>query len=727
MIRFFYIFILFTLFSCSAFSLNNIKAIKSVAGRVAPWLADRLLVKSISSVNGYDVFEIRTFNNNLEISASSVPAAGMALNYYLKYYCNCHYSTRGKNMKSFSVLPEITMPVRKVCKVENRHFLNLCTQSYSASFWAWDEWEQLLDYIVLNGVNMAFATVGVEQVWYNVLKQFNYSEEEIFDFLPGPAFNAWHMMGNHEGWGGPLTKNIVDNRSKLGKRIINRMRELEIEPIFISFYGMVPTTLQKKYPDAKIIDQGMWAGAFHRPSILLAGQPLFDKMADAYYKEVINLYGNFKYWAGEPFHEGGKRGEINVSKLAASILKKMRDFSSDAVWILQGWNRNPSKDFLSSMSKNGDVLIVDMKGEGSNEWEKSMGYYGYPYLWGVVEDFGGKPGLHGNLERYATEPFRAMNSVYGANMKGIAVSPESLFNNPVDWDFLFEVVWHSKPVDVSAWVEQYSVYRYGLVDDNMKEVWKILLNTAYSNKVDSIFISPESKILPPVGGGSTVICAPPALDLKRTSSWDNSLISYDFRALKKIIPYILKSIDKFKNIDAFRYDAVDFTRQIIANEFRDTYYRFNYAVKQNDLVTVESCANLMIEQLKDMDRVLSLHSGFMLGTWLNSAISQASDDKEVILFEKNARALITYWGPDKSDTNLRDYAHKEWSGLVSDVYLPRWIDFFNYQINRLKGVDGKMMDYVGFEIEWSNANNKYPDKPISDFEGTLTNILLKYK
>ena len=38
-----------------------------------------------------------------------------------------------------------------------------------------------------------------------------------------------------------------------------------------------------------------------------------------------------------------------------------------------------------------------------------------------------------------------------------------------------------------------------------------------------------------------------------------------------------------------------------------------------------------------------------------------------------------------------------------------------------------MMDYVGFEIEWSNANNKYPDKPISDFEGTLTNILLKYK
>lgn len=718
---------LFVLFSCPVFSSADLAAIKKVAERVAPWLTDRLLIESMLPINGFDVFEIRTLNNNLEIKASSVPAAGMGLNYYLKYYCNCHYSTRGKNLKSFSILPEIRVPVRKKCNVERRHFLNLCTQSYSASFWNWTDWEQLLDYMVLNGVNMAFATVGMEQVWYNVLKQFNFSEKEILDFLPGPAFNAWHIMGNHEGWGGPITKNMINQRYELGRKIINRMRELGIEPIFISFYGMVPTTLRAKFPNAKIIDQGMWAGAFHRPPILLTGQPLFDKMANVYYKEVLNLYGNFKYWAGEPFHEGGKRSGIDVSEFAASILRKMKEFSPDAIWILQGWNRNPSEEFLSSMSKAGDVLIIDMKGESSNEWEKTKGYYGYPYLWGIVEDFGGKPGLHGKLERFATEPFRAMKGAYGANMKGIAVSPESLFNNPIDWDFLFEAVWHNDSIDVPTWVQQYSEYRYGFEDENMKEVWKILVATAYSNKVDSVFISPKSKVLPPIGGGSTVICAPPALDLKRTSSWDNSLLFYDFKNMKRIIPYLLKSIEKLKNIDTFRYDAVDFTRQIIANEFRDTYYKFNYAVKHDDLETVEQCANLMLEQLKDMDKVLSLHSDFMLGTWLNSAVSLASNDDEAALFEKNARALITYWGPENSTTNLRDYAHKEWSGLVSDVYLPRWINFFNFQISRLKGKDVKMMDYVGFEIEWSNGNNKYPNKPTLDFASVLTEILMKYK
>lgn len=717
--------LLCVILNCSV-SFANVYSIKSVAGRVAPWLADKILVKEISTVDGNDVFEIKTLGNCLEIKASSLPAAGMALNHYLKYYCNSHFSTRGGNMKEYSVLPEITAPVRKACKFEYRHFLNLCTQNYSASFWTWEEWEKLLDYMALNGVNMAFATVGMEKVWYNVLSQFNFSEDEIFDFLPGPAFNAWHIMGNHEGWGGPITKNIINKRSELEKRIVERMRDLEIEPVFMSFYGMVPTTLQTKFPDAKIIDQGKWAGGFHRPSILLTGQQLFDEMADVYYKEVKNLYGEFKYWAGEPFHEGGKRKGINVSEFAASVLRKIKENREDAVWVLQGWNGNPSKEFLSSMSISGDVLIVEMKGESSNEWEKTNGYYGYPYLWGIVEDFGGKPGLHGRLERYAQEPLRAKNGVYGQNMKGISVSPESLLNNPVDWDFMFELAWSDAPVDLQNWVEKYSVYRYGADDEDMKNVWKILLSTVYSNKADSVSISPESKVLPPVGGGSTVICAPPALDLKHTSSWDNSLLFYDFRKLKKIIPHLLKSLERFEHIDAFRYDAVDFTRQIIANEFRDTYYKFNHAVKNNDLQTVERCAKIMTEQMNDMDLVLSLHSDFMLGTWLNSAINQADSEYEKILYEKNARALITYWGPDTNDTDLRDYAHKEWSGLIKDVYMPRWIDFFNYQINRIKGNNAEKMDYVRFEIDWSNKNNKYPDTPISDFKGVISEVLNKY-
>ena len=44
-----------------------------------------------------------------------------------------------------------------------------------------------------------------------------------------------------------------------------------------------------------------------------------------------------------------------------------------------------------------------------------------------------------------------------------------------------------------------------------------------------------------------------------------------------------------------------------------------------------------------------------------------------MLFEFNARNQITLWGPGG---NVLDYAAKQWSGLISAYYLPRWKIFF---------------------------------------------------
>ena len=45
--------------------------------------------------------------------------------------------------------------------------------------------------------------VGVDGVWYNVLSKLGYTKEEINDFVAGPGFQAWWLMNNLEGWGGP--------------------------------------------------------------------------------------------------------------------------------------------------------------------------------------------------------------------------------------------------------------------------------------------------------------------------------------------------------------------------------------------------------------------------------------------------------------------------------------------------------------------------------------------
>lgn len=53
------------------------------------------------------------------------------------------------------------------------------------------------------------------------------------------------------------------------------------------------------------------------------------------------------------------------------------------------------------------------------------------------------------------------------------------------------------------------------------------------------------------------------------------------------------------------------------------------------------------------------------------------------LYEHNARMLIGTWTETLSP--VRDYAHKEWGGLLKDYYLPRWTNYIAYLKGTLEG------------------------------------------
>ena len=715
-----------SLLAACQISAADISGIKSVAGRVAPWLKGRIEAVEIPSDNGNDVYEFCTSGNKLVIKANSIPAAGMALNKYLKHYCLRSFSLTGTNMDPVNRLPSVPVPVRNVCQYKYRHLLNFCTQNYSCSFWNWNDWERMIDYMVLNGVNLTISTVGLDKVWYNTLKQFGFTDEEILSFLPGPGFNAWHMMGNLEGWGGPVTKGMIDRSADLQKRIAVRLREYGIDPVFMSFYGMVPVALKDKYPDADIKLQGRWAGGFDRPAVLVPGQELYDRMADVYYKELKKLYGSFGYFAGEPFHEGGDRRGINVADMAKNVLDKMKEHFPGCRWVLQAWHGNPTTDFLSKLSKEDDVLIWDMKGELGAEWERREGYEGFPFMWGVINNFGETTGLYGRLGRFNSEWYRVRNSDYGRNLQGLCVSPEGILNNPVNYDMLFDLAWSEDSVDVGKWVARYSSYRYGGYNSNMAKVWEILLQTAYSDKFDASMAPPESKVLPAIAGNSeSVICAPPALDVRTASSWGTTAMYYDYKQMRNIAPLLVDAIPQLKDVNAFRYDLVDFTRQLLANDFKEQYNIIVKACDVGDMTAFDMASEQMTEILDDMDELLSAHPDFMIGTWIAKARNLGTNRYEKDLYESNARILVTYWGPDDPSTDLRDYAHKEWGGLIKDVYTPRWKNFIDYQRLRMMGINCSAGHPVDLEIDWAKHRNVYPTEPQSDLAATATRILNK--
>ena len=60
---------------------------------------------------------------------------------------------------------------------------------------------------------------------------------------------------------------------------------------------------------------------------------------------------------------------------------------------------------------------------------------------------------------------------------------------------------------------------------------------------------------------------------------------------------------------------------------------------------------------------------FLLGNWLEDAKRWGDTDAQRANLEWNARNQITLWGA--RDSYLRDYASKEWSGLLSGLYARR--------------------------------------------------------
>ncbi len=670
----------------------DLRPVAELAQRIAPWLAPDLVFRNIAAENGHDVFELASSGQRIVIRASSSSAAAAGFNWYLKYYCHRSISHRGDNIGPVSPLPKIVQPVRRVARFYTRYFLNYCTFNYSLSFADWNQWQRELDWMALNGINLALATNGFEAVWQNTLRRIGYSDQEILSFLPGPAYQAWWLMGNLEGWGGPQTQRMIDDRVALQKKILKRMKELGIEPVFQGFYGMVPASLAQKSPSARILDQGSWGG-FQRPKILLSSDPLFARVSKIYYEELTRLYGPAHYFGGDLFHEGGKADGLDIASLARGVQDAMQRANPDAVWVLQGWQENPRDELLNGLRRD-RILVLSLDAD----WEKRKGFNGSPWVWGTVNNFGEVVGLFGDLNRVAADPGRALNSVYGRNLKGIGALMEGINNNPVFYELLFESNWHNKTENLQRWLAGYAQARYGRTIPTVERAWTLLAKTAYTAN----------------SGPESIFCARPSLNVNGASTWGRASPTYDTEKLEEAARQFLAARTELHDVPTYQADVVDIVRQVITNRGLAAYHRMTAAFQSGDLQGFQKSSDEFLVLLRRQNRLLATRKEFLLGNWLAQAKGLAGNEGEAALLEKNARAQITYWGPDDPKTDLHDYAHKEWSGLLADYYLPRWEMFIADLNARLRGTPSAHPDYFSFEKHWTEQRNPYPATPAGD-------------
>lgn len=656
-----------------------------------------------------DFFELDQRGDKVVIRGNTYINIATGINWYLKYYAGIHLSWNGMQAKLPSVLPPVLQKERHETNLSLRYDFNYCTYSYSMAFWDWERWEKEIDWMALHGINLPLAAVGEECVWFNMLKKLGYSKKEINEFIAGPAFLAWWEMNNLEGWGGPNPDSWYARQEALQKKILKRMKEYGIEPVFPGYSGMVPHDAKEKL-GLNVTESGLWNG-FTRPAFLQPTDSRFEEIASLYYKEKEALFGKANYYSMDPFHESKLTQGVDFDAAGQAVMHAMKKANPKAVWVIQGWTENPRPTMIENL-KTGDLLILDLFSECRpmwgipSIWKRDKGYEQHEWLFCLLENFGGNVGLHGRMDQLLNNFYLTKNNPLAKHLKGIGLSMEGIENNPVMFELMSELPWRPEKFTKEEWVKNYIFARYGTKDETIEKAWQLLAGTIYNCPFGNNQQGPHESIF----------CARPTLNNFQVSSWSKMQNYYDPTATEEAAHLLLSVADKYRGNNNFEYDLVDILRQALADRGRIIYHYTIADFKSFNKHSFEKNYKEFLNLLLLQDKLLGTRREFRVGNWIQQARNLGDTPEEKDLYEWNARVQITTWGNRTcADTGkLRDYAHKEWNGILKDFYYKRWEAYWQTLKDQLNGKPEVILDYYAMEEPWTLAKNPYTAEPEGD-------------
>lgn len=690
--------------------------VAALVERIQPGQSSRFIFELADQQSPEDFFELDSRAGKVVIRGNNYLSVAVGLNWYLKYYAGVQITWNNPHPRLSNVrFPKPKTVERHQTDMLVRYYMNYCTFSYSTAFWDWKRWEQEIDWMALHGVSLPLSLTGSATVWRNTLLELGASPEQIDRFIAGPTHQAWWLMNNLEGWGGPNLASWYEQTAQLEQRIVERYREWGIEPVFAGYSGMVPsdTALWRQLGLTRIQDPGRWNG-YQRPAFLQPTDPMFPKIAEAYYRNLKALYGdNAKYFAMDPFHEGGSTAGIDLGAAGEAIYAAMKAANPAAVWVVQAWQQCPYPEMIQDLP-GGDLLVLDLFsesrpqwGDPQSPWRREKGYGRHDWVYCMLLNFGGNVGMYGKMQRvidgyYRARELQAEGNPLATYLRGIGATAEGIENNPVMFELLYELPWRAEKFDRMEWLTQYVTARYGHTLPQVTEAWKILANTVY----DPPYTSMQE------GTTESVLCARPALRVERVSSWGSSELAYDARETQRALGLLLEVADRFRGCNNFEYDLVDVARQALADRANLLLQEVEAAYDRGDREQFRERSNRFLELILLQDDLLSSRPEFMVGGWIESAMRWGRYPEEQEFYRWNARTLLTTWGNRHAANvgGLHDYAHREWAGLLRDYYYPRWKAFFD----AMNAGEVPPVDYYPMEAAWAAGRQPYASSPERD-------------
>ncbi|WP_371315882.1 alpha-N-acetylglucosaminidase [uncultured Phocaeicola sp.] len=704
---------------CLAVVVKAASPIQGLLERIDKGASRKFVIEQVKSPT--DFFELDQKGDKVVIRGNNYVSIATGLNWYLKYYAGVQLSWNGMTAQLPAVLPAVPQKERHETDLKYRYDFNYCTYSYTMAFWDWNRWEKEIDWMALHGINLPLAVVGADVVWYNVLTKLGYTKDEINEFIAGPAFQGWWLMNNLEGWGGPNPDSWYKQRETLQKQILKRMREYGIQPVLPGYSGMVPHNAKERL-GLNVSDPGLWCG-YRRPAFLQPTDPRFNEIADLYYKEMSRLYGKADFYSMDPFHEGGSVAGVDLNAAGQAIWGAMKKANPKAVWVAQAWQANPRQKMIENLPA-GDLIVLDLFaesrpqwGDPESTWYRKEGFGKHDWLYCMLLNYGGNVGLHGKMKHVIDEFYKAKTSSFGKTMKGVGMTMEGSENNPVMFELLCELPWRPVLFDKDEWLKNYTVARYGKADKAVQDAWLLLSNTIYNCPAKNT----------QQGTHESVFCGRPDYDVYQVSSWSEMEPYYKPEDIIRAAGMMLSAADAFKGNNNFEYDLIDIVRQAVAEKGRLVYPIMIDAYKAGEKELFAAASQRFLELILLQDKLLASRPEFKVGTWIEKARNLGTTPEEKDLYEWNARVQVTTWGnrvaADKG--GLRDYAHKEWNGLLRDFYYNRWKVWIDCQKAQLDGAPVKAIDFYAIEEPWTKQTNPYSSQAEGDVIAVAKEVYAK--
>jgi alpha-N-acetylglucosaminidase len=683
----------------------DVGAAERVLEHLLPRHASQFELGTIERRDGHEMCRISGSHGRIRIEGSTPSALLFGVNWYLKYLAHLQVSTNGDQLGTTDELPVPVTTLELETPYAYRYALNENVDGYTTAYWDWARWAREIDVLALSGINAVLVERGADLVLYRTFRDLGYSDGEIREWITQPAHQNWQLMGNLCCFNGPISLELLQKRAASAQRIIARLRELGITPVMPGFYGIVPSDFQRRFPDAHVVPQGEWAG-FTRPDWLDPRDPMFARVASAFYRHQAELFGDSSIYDMEVFQEGGNAGDVPVPAAARAVQSALWAAHPGASWMMLAWQGNPRQDLLAGVDRR-HLLVVDIDHDRVPRDDRQKDFQGAPFLYGGIWEFGGRTTLGANVGNI-TERLQRLGRA-NSNMAGTALFTEGLDTNPFAFDLFTEMAWRSAPLDMPSWTTSYVQRRYGVADPDAVNAWQAILGTAYAIRVDDVAFNSERD-----APQESLFAAQPSLTANRASNWSPEAVRYDTTAFRRALPALLRAAPKLRNQS---YDLVDVTRQTLANESRVLLPQIKDAYDSKDRLRFENLTHRWLTLMELQDQLLATERGFLVGTWLGFVPRWASTPAELARLNYDARSILTTWGDRKASDSaqLHDYGNKDWAGLTRDYYRVRWAAYFHSLDDELRtGHAAAPIDWFALGDAWNRGTQHYPDQPHGD-------------